>query len=569
MGRYDDSKFEDSLGLFQEAIQWAEKQDIKRLNRFLLESPNVPLYIFGSGGSSGANEYAALLYETNEGMAKSLTPLMMASLSDKTLKNAKILITCSSGKGVDEAYTIPRAAALNPKGICGVTRKNDGKNLLVNTLKGVTTNWFQYNWPRQKSFIATNSTIARFALFYKAFTNDKEILSKLDLDLTPSHCFSYTPRVEGATFKDKEGKAFFPKLNELKNFIVLYSGWSKPIAVDFESKMIECGIASVQACDYRNFCHGRFIFVSKHLEDSALVLFLTPREIEYANNMILKAKEDKDNEKDLFPPQTPIIKVESKLDSPLATIDLLIKMNVCFNEIAKSFKLSDKDDPCNPDNPSGINKEVPRSRPIDKAILKTLHSGIEGGSKGTLKGISRKKAINYDPKKSIKELAELNGVKEPTIQAYILEHHIDRSTDEKMLKYNKVWLRFIKDSDQTIASIARKLKMSEATAKQYLSKMYPQFKVADGKITTIGEDKRIIKLRERLEDAMKRFPRVKKMQEKHPEYDRETILEKMPLKNDEKNSYQIDCFMQMSEFDSDIKKKHFKFEDGDIKYLIN
>ena len=45
------------------------------------------------------------------------------------------------------------------------------------------------------------------------------------------------------------------------------------------------------------------------------------------------------------------------------------------------------------------------------------------------------------------------------------------------------------------------------------------------------------------------------------------ILEKIPLKNDEKNSYQVSCFMQMEEFDTDIKKGYYKFEDGDIKYI--
>lgn len=570
MGNYSKSRFEDSLSLIPEVIKWAEKQDVRRLSRFLLESANVPLYLFGSGGSSSANDYAALLYETNEGMAKSLTTLAMASISDKALQNAKILITSSSGHGEDEKYIVRRAAELNPKGVCGLTRNNDGKNLLVNALKEVTTNWFQYRWPIQRAFIATVSTIAKFALFYKAFTNDGDFLDKLSLDLIPSHCFNYAPRIEGATFADAdaEGDGYFPSLREIKNFIVLYSGWSRPVAMDFECKMIECGIASVQLSDYRNFCHGRFIFPSKHLGDSVIMLFLTPREIAYANNLILKAKENKDPTKDLFPPQTPIIKIQSDLDSPLASIDLLIKMNVCFCEIAKACKLSDKDDPCNPDNPWGINKEVPRSRPIDKAVLATLDSGILGGAKGTLKGVCRKKAINYDPKKSIEELAERNGVSVPTIRGYINEHRIDRSADQRMIRYNKVWLRYIKDSDQSVSSLARHLRMSENTVKQYLAMECPRFEVADEKVMTVGEDKRLVKLRERINDAPPRFASVKEIQEKHPEFDLGAILNALHLKNDKRNSYQIGCFMQMSGFDTDIEKGYYRFTKDDIEYII-
>lgn len=564
MSRYKGAKFEDSLSMIPNAIKWAEKQNVERLSRFLLESANVPLYLFGSGGNSSANDYAALLYETNEGMAKSLTPLAMASISDKALQSAKILITCGNGHGQDEKYIVPRAAALNPHGVCGLTRSNDGDNLLVNTLKEVTTNWFQYDWPSQDSFIATVSAIARFGLFYKAFTNDQEFLGKLDLDLRPNHCFNYAPRVEGAAFKDVDGRDFFPQLNEIRNFIVLYSGWSRPVAVDFESKMIECGIASVQISDYRNFCHGRFIFPSKHLEDSALILFLTPKELSYADNLILKAKTYR-GDRDLFPPQTPIIKIQSELDNALASIDLLIKMNVCFCEIAKAFG----DEPCNPKNPYDIHKEVPRSKIIDSDILTTLDSGIHGGSKGTLKGVSRKKAIAYDPNKSVDELANMNGVSVPTIWSYIKEHRIDRSADVRMLIYNKVWLRYIKDSDQSVSSMARKLKLSENTVKSYLSMTKPDFKVANGKVTTVGEDYRLIKLRDKLIAAPLRFARVKKIQEKHPEYDMETILAKLPLTNNKTNKYQIGCFMQMSNFDTDINNGYYKFSNGDIEYIMD
>jgi hypothetical protein len=78
-------KFEDSLLRIPEALGWAEKQDVVRLRRFLVENANIPLYCFSSGGASSALEYAALLYETNQGMAKALTPMMMASISDASI----------------------------------------------------------------------------------------------------------------------------------------------------------------------------------------------------------------------------------------------------------------------------------------------------------------------------------------------------------------------------------------------------------------------------------------------------------------------------------------------------
>ena len=343
--------FNKSLSLIPEALKWAESQNIEELHEFFMENPQKPLYAFASGGSYSSVDYAALLYETYKGMAKALTPLSMSSVSDEALKSAKILILTTKGDGFDENYVAKRAAKLNPGNTCAVVKTNDKDNDVVKTFKRVGSSWFVYDWLTLpgKPFIATIDTICKFGLFYKAFTNDGDITSKLKIDLSPNNCFTYAPRKEGD----------IPSFENVKNFIVLYNGWSKPIAVDFESKMVESGIASVQLCDYRNFCHGRFIFLSKHLEDSALVLFISPREKQFVKDLI----DDptwRGKKIDLFPWETPIIRIQTTHESPIASIDLLIKMYVLFDEIAKA----NNDEPCSPKNPSKIDKRVPRNTPF-------------------------------------------------------------------------------------------------------------------------------------------------------------------------------------------------------------
>lgn len=552
--RYNGSKFEDSLQLILPALEWAEKQDVERLRRFLVENANIPLYCFSSGGASSANDYLSLLYETNQGMSKSLTPLMMTSISDEALKRAKILIMSGEGHGSDESYTVPRAASVNPKGVCGISRKNDGKNIVVNTLKKVTTNWFLYHWTKQDAFIATDSTIAKFALYYKAFTNDADIVSKLDLNLAPEHCFTYKPRVEGN----------IPSIKELKNYIVLYNGWSRPVAQDFECKMIECGIASVQMCDYRNFCHGRFIFLSRHLEDSTLVLFVTPREKEFVRRLILEAKTFR-GQRDVFPKNTAIMTIETELDNPLASIDLLIKMQVCFHEIAKACKLSDKDDPCNPDNPNGINKEFPRSLDWgDMATMKPLGNGSSQGSIGTIRSVSRKKAINYDPKKSVEQLAKSNGVTVPTIRKYILDKHIDRKRDERMLVYNRVWLEYIQDSEISQAAMARKLNMSVNTIKEYLGTEAKKIEPEEGKIGMASEHPKVKELREAIPVLQERFEKFRVIRESLPDLSAGDYLKKLNWSDDRKgkNLELVKNFMQMKKFE-------YKFKNGEIEYIYD
>ena len=544
-------KFEDSLTRIPEALEWAEKQDVERLRRFFIENSNIPLYCFSSGGASSALEYAALLYETNQGMAKALTPLMMASISDAALKRAKILIVTGDGNGWDEKYTSKRAATVNPDGTAAIVRDSGVDNYVIKQLKNVTTNWFVYQWlTQQGSFIATVETMCKFALFYKVFTNDSEIASKLDINLNPDACYTYQARKEGNV----------PELKQIKNFIVLYSGWSKPVATDFECKMIECGFASVQLCDYRNFCHGRFIFVSKHLEDSALVLFLTPREQQFACDLILDAVTWMDKE-DVFPRNTPIVKIKTGYDSPIATIDLMVKMQVFFNEVAKSFG----DEPCDPSNPYGIDKRYPRSTPF-KGLLEmgALVSGGVRGSNGTMKSVNRKKVIKYDPKKSVEQLAKSNGVTVPTIRKYIRDKNIDRKRDERMLVYNRVWLEYTQDSDIPQAAMARKLGMSVNTIKLYLGMEAKDIMPEEGKIGMVSEDKVIKELREAIPELQKRFERFGLICTSHPNLSPVDCLKKLNWSNDRKgkNLTIVTQFMQMKEF-------KYKFKNKEIKLIPN
>jgi len=524
-GKYKDSRFEDSLALIPQIIDWAEKQNVERLRRFFITNADIPLYVVSSGGASAHLHYAALLYEANHGMAKALTPLGLASVSDKTLKNSKILVFSKSGKGVDTKYIVKRAIGVNPDGVCGISRDNGSKNELINAVKKVTTNWFQYRWLDVSGFISTITSFAMSCIFYKAFTNRNDIKEKLSVSLSPGDCFTYKPRVEGD----------IPQLKDIKNYICLYGGWGEPIAVHFENKMVECGIASVQVCDYRNFCHGRFIFLPNHFEDTAMVLIVTPREKEFVRKLILEGTSFRSG--DIFPRSTPIIMIETNKNSPLATIDLIIKESVLFSEIAKAVDV----EPCNPNQPSevSIDKAVPKNVEYDGLLEmgglslvgdnegenNNPHEGMTTG--GTIKGISRKKVIKYDPKKSVAQIAKLNdGISEATVRAFIKEQRIDREYDKRMVLFNRIVLEYIKDSTISIAALARKLspkpkdnekeiKMSQNTVKQYLNEFkriwksndekidIPSFKPRDNKVGMAIVDETIVKIKKEIDRLKK------------------------------------------------------------------
>ena len=544
--------YSENLKTIPQVIEWAEKQDVERFSRFLVEQPNIPLYCFSSGGASSTLHYVALLYETNRGMAKALTGLAISSISDEALKSSKILIYSKSGNGVDTRNLVDRAIAINPKGVGGLSRDNGKDNYLIKTLKKVTTNWFQYKLPALKGgFISSTSNIAAMCLVYRAFTGDSNIADKLKVDVTPSNCFSYTDRMGN--------KIDLHYLSAKKHYIALYSGWGEPSARDFECKMVEGGIASVQLSDFRNFCHGRFIFVSNHFEETVFVLFLTPREREFAQKLIFNGKAFNSND-DLFPQSTEIITLETEHDSPLATIDFIIKESVLVGEIGKVVNI----DPYSPPNPYDIDKRVAIHEKYTEIMKQPLKNTVLQGRNGELKGVSRKKVIDYDPQKTIEQLAKENGVTVPTIRKFIIEKRIDRMRDEKMNAYNKVWFEYIKDSSISRAALAKKLNMSVNTIKLYLETEAEKIVADDGKVGMAVEHPLVNELRKSIPNLQKRFEKFCKVRERHPNLEAREYLKKLYWSDDKKgkNLAMIADFMQMKEF-------MYRFKDRDIEYIHN
>lgn len=125
--------------------------------------------------------------------------------------------------------------------------------------------------------------------------------------------------------------------------------------------MVESGMTSVQLSDYRNFCHGRFLFISNHIgakntpADAALVLLVTPREKNIVNKLLT-----------LLPANVPVIILESEKDSPVATVELVMQSIRLFDAVGQAYGIN----PCNPSSCGGIDKRHPQSRLTFKSDFK-------------------------------------------------------------------------------------------------------------------------------------------------------------------------------------------------------
>ena len=96
-------------------IEQAEQADVASLRQFLFNEPNRPLIAMGHGGSHSSAAYAAILYGTNCGLGRAMTPYQANSLSDATLKSAKQLLVSKSLKNQDAVYIAKRMNTVNPE----------------------------------------------------------------------------------------------------------------------------------------------------------------------------------------------------------------------------------------------------------------------------------------------------------------------------------------------------------------------------------------------------------------------------------------------------------------------
>lgn len=458
-----------------EAIQIGQSLDVKKLRQFLLNGANVPLYCVGSGGFSMPMRYCSSLYSANKGMAQASTPLLMNHVSDETLKHSKVLLYSHGGSQVDTGFLCDRMKKLNPQGLGAIGAYNDNAkhpNTMIKDVRQVSENWNLFNLPSHHSFVSVISPLTMAAVIYRTFTGEDKPLDRLQI--SDERNYSYC-RKGGA--QDN-----LPELKDIKTFICLYGGWGEPVAHTFENIMVEAGLANVQLCDIRNWCHGRFIYLSNHIEDSALLLLLSLREKQYVKRL-LDARDYRDNEKKVFPDNILTITIDSEFDEPLATLDLAVKNIMLVNDIADSYGI----DIANPKNKSGIDKRVPRPlKMIEQDLFGSV--SLNTGKTGTLKGISRKKVIQYNPRWTIKKIADVNGVSEATIRLYIKQNHIDRERDCQLLIFLKIHNLIQKHPKLTISQIAKRAKCSLLTARKYAAMQTFNVPVKPGHVSLVHDE---------------------------------------------------------------------------------
>ena len=348
--------FKGELKKLSKTIRWAEQQDVTRLAQFLFaENKQIPLVCIGSGGSLSACHYAAQLYQQCNGvLAQAMTPLQLMYAGHNIIRSSKLLFLSASGKNKDILNVIKYGVKYNETGMMSLTlRKNNPTEELLERYPKVQR-WCEDIPSEKDGFLATNSLLAIFTLLCKAACASKFQNSYFKLsDLQP------------ATFPQN--------LSVIQNFIVMYGATGEPVAWDIESKLTEAALGSALLSDYRNFGHGRHHWFDKRGENSCIIALVTPVERELAYKTI-----------GCLPKSVPVIYIETELDGPQASIDMLLKAFHFVNDLGEARGI----DPGKPGVPGYgrllynldyyklTNRILPAEKTLEVAVLRKL--GVVG-----------------------------------------------------------------------------------------------------------------------------------------------------------------------------------------------
>lgn len=325
-------------------IDQALAADLTPFRDFLFANPSEPLICTGSGGAEAPADFAALLYGARGGLSVCVTPYTLSSFSDEALRTGKLLLFSKGGHNNDIIFATRRGLEVNPAKTAALNfdggERNDARKLFV---KAGSPNCFVV--PMQgvhDGFVSTGTSLAYFALLTRLFQPGVD-LNKYRTAGTYTLCRNDGTPLVGEDFQS------------VKHYMILHGSWGRPVACSIRSKMVESGLAGALTYDYRNYCHGTFIFNSQRLEDSAIIMLITPREKDIAARF-----------RKFLPKTAKLILLETAADAPEASLDLLIRSSELFVELCAACGVN----PASPANPGKVDKRVPMWIPFTSELKK-------------------------------------------------------------------------------------------------------------------------------------------------------------------------------------------------------
>jgi len=142
----------------------------------------------------------------------------------------------------------------------------------------------------------------------------------------------------------------FPTELESIHIIGLSSGWGWPALVDFESKLVEGGLCTIEITELKNFTHGRYIGALERRKKNRLLILKTPENSELAEFIERKLHR-----------HLGVFTMSTELAGPAGAIDLIVKVLFLSAHLARKAG-KDISNPEYPPEARGLYGWVPSRR---------------------------------------------------------------------------------------------------------------------------------------------------------------------------------------------------------------
>jgi len=173
---------------------------------------------------------------------------------------------------------------------------------------------------QERSFVATVGMLAMVSAIASILSNGEERV-RLDASL------DYPNLLDAFVNNDRlvrDKVALFPDDMKAAHVIGLSSGWGWPALVDFESKLVEGGLCTIEITELKNFTHGRYIGALQRRKTNKLVILKTPENGELSEFIERKLRRHMGT-----------VMLSTELQGPAGGLDLMLKVLFLSAHLAK------------------------------------------------------------------------------------------------------------------------------------------------------------------------------------------------------------------------------------------
>lgn len=313
-----DRKIDSAPGIMSATYNAAKKQGTT-----LSCIPGQRMYLVGSGASLSVAQFGAiLLNQLADVHAIPTTPYDYISLSKE---GSPTILISFGGNNPDILAALARAKDILSPAIHVIT--GDPKSELARNAKQIEgaaiheipSKAFDAGFVSTQGLLACASMLLTIISRSTSFSEDR---------LSEFFNYEQLNALFGAAKKDvTEGFASlenrFDGIEEL-HLVALGSGWAWPAVVDFESKITEGAVCTIEISELKNYTHGRYLNAYRHKDSRFFVLFALPTDSRLIR--FLKEKLGRD---------FPVMLLASNYEPPFGTLDLMIRGLYASSVISK------------------------------------------------------------------------------------------------------------------------------------------------------------------------------------------------------------------------------------------